>query len=322
MSKVQTEALNNFQLKTENYLFNCQLLTANCQLRHQCRKLHTEIPVKSLNISIIPMLLLTLSTLMPISSIAERIEYNVEILIFEDTAAQYIHSEKWPNNKINADEDINEENLTDTSVALPTIITNIDTKFDIYSNNELELEQEAEYPENNNVINIIDIEQGILSEQAEVINRSSRYNILVHKTWRQTGLDKHSVIDIPIDSKNFTFKSSTKNHSLIDIEPVNFKTTEFIPSYIDGVITIELARYLHFYTDLTYHKQVDQLSPLNTQSKQLKAFPLKTHRRMRSKVLHYIDHPLVGILLKVAPVNVIKNDEKTNQPETAQFIDG
>ena len=266
--------------------------------------------------------LLFLSLLIPSLSFAERIEYNVEILIFEDTAAQYIHSEKWPNNKINADEELNEDNLTDSSESLPTIITNVDTKFDIYSNNELELEQEAEYPENNNVINIIDIEQGILSEQAEVINRSSRYNILVHKAWRQTGLDKNSVIDIPIDSKNFTFKSSKKNHSLTDIKPVKFKTSESIPSYIDGVITIELARYLHFYTDLTYHKQVDQLSPLNTQSKLSKGFSLKTHRRMRSKVLHYVDHPLVGILVKIVPVDVIKKDEKMNQPDAAQFIDG
>ena len=43
--------------------------------------------------------LLLLSILIPTLIFAERIEYNVEILIFEDTAAQYIHSEKWPNKK-------------------------------------------------------------------------------------------------------------------------------------------------------------------------------------------------------------------------------
>ena len=31
-------------------------------------------------------------------------------------------------------------------------------------------------------------------------------------------------------------------------------------------------------------------------------YPIKNHRRMRSKVLHYIDHPLVGILVQINPV--------------------
>ena len=30
-------------------------------------------------------------------------------------------------------------------------------------------------------------------------------------------------------------------------------------------------------------------------------FPLKVHRKMRSKELHYIDHPLFGILVEIRP---------------------
>ena len=32
------------------------------------------------------------------------------------------------------------------------------------------------------------------------------------------------------------------------------------------------------------------------------SYTLQSHRRMRSKELHYIDHPLVGILIQINPV--------------------
>ncbi|MCK4704001.1 MAG: hypothetical protein KAT90_00855, partial [Gammaproteobacteria bacterium] len=32
------------------------------------------------------------------------------------------------------------------------------------------------------------------------------------------------------------------------------------------------------------------------------SYPLQAHRRMRSKELHYIDHPLIGILIQINPV--------------------
>ena len=262
---------------------------------------------------------LLLSMLSPALSFAERIEYNVEILIFEDTTAKYINSEKWPNNTIKTDDVKKIAVLTEIINTEPTLITNVDTEFDIYANDELE--QEAGYPVDNNVINIIDIQQEILSEQAKVLNRSSRYNILLHKAWRQTGLDKNSVINIPIDSKDFSFKSAAQNNSLIDIGSLEHNATESIQSYVEGNITIELARYLHFYTDLTYHKLIYEVSPLdNQQLVQTKAFSIETHRRMRSKKLHYIDHPLMGILVMVIPVEVRNEIEGINDPKSSNTL--
>jgi hypothetical protein len=37
-------------------------------------------------------------------------------------------------------------------------------------------------------------------------------------------------------------------------------------------------------------------------------FHMKNHRRMRSKELHYIDHPLVGMLIQINPVVKPKNE--------------
>jgi hypothetical protein len=37
-------------------------------------------------------------------------------------------------------------------------------------------------------------------------------------------------------------------------------------------------------------------------SQRIEEYPIKFHRRMRSKELHYLDHPLVGILVMAKPV--------------------
>ena len=47
----------------------------------------------------------------------------------------------------------------------------------------------------------------------------------------------------------------------------------------------------------------DQASP------QYNVYPINFHRRMRSKELHYLDHPIVGILVKALPV------EKQEEPK-------
>ncbi len=36
-------------------------------------------------------------------------------------------------------------------------------------------------------------------------------------------------------------------------------------------------------------------------------YPLNSHARMRSKELHYIDHPLVGMLIQINPVEKTKD---------------
>jgi len=86
---------------------------------------------------------------------------------------------------------------------------------------------------------------------------------------------------------------------------------------------VVLARYLHFYADLDYQRQDDKKN-INTDtadaktdsSKQAKetdddlikqSYPIQSHRRMRSKELHYIDHPLVRLVIQ------IKQAEKTEQ---------
>lgn len=66
---------------------------------------------------------------------------------------------------------------------------------------------------------------------------------------------------------------------------------------LDGTITVSVARYLHVDTNLFLSKfQTVEGEPQVSQ-----VIPMQQSRRMRSKELHYIDHPKFGILIYFTP---------------------
>ena len=141
----------------------------------------------------------------------------------------------------------------------------------------------ANTTDTNTALNIKQINGIGLSKYAKKLASSKRYHVLVHKSWRQTGFADDAAIDIPIDSR-LTDKANTNN--------------------IQGSIKIVLERYLHIYTNLMYQQPRKDAVPVwdGQASQQYKEYPINFHRRMRSKELHYVDHPIVGILVKAMPV--------------------
>jgi hypothetical protein len=108
---------------------------------------------------------------------------------------------------------------------------------------------------------------------------------------------------------------------------------------LEGTVKIVLGRYLHIYTDLlllqpvnvieenlkdstvvidsgiiaqpTYRiewpgaaqaDQANQTAQTEQGQHSLHGFNIKAHRRMRSGEVHHLDHPLLGVLVKVDPV--------------------
>ena len=197
-------------------------------------------------------------------AIAEVTEYDFELIIFEDTSGRYANSEQWQH------ELPEQDSSPDEAQRNPGTST-----------------------QSNEIINISQIEGIGLKKYANKLKSSKRYNVLVHKAWRQTGLADDAAIDMPIDSR----PSNTVN----DTGDVN---------NIHGSIKIVLGRYLHIYTDLIYQQpRVDTAPVQYGQSQQYKEYPINFHRRMRSKELHYLDHPMVGILVMAMPVK--KQEDKT-----------
>jgi len=195
-------------------------------------------------------LLLLLSTA---STHAATKQYNIEMIIFEDTSSRYLNSERWP------------------------II------------HQPEEDKPAEQPENNSLVNITHHASDALAEYVTKLKNSRQYKVLLHQSWQQTGLSNTDAVDIQIDT---SAGENTGNDA------------ESISSNVQGTIKLILGRYLHIHTDLLYNRLNEEYQPASPtlNSKVFNQFQIKSQRRMRSNELHYIDHPLLGILVLVTPI--------------------
>ena len=200
--------------------------------------------------------------------IKKPLEYDVDVIIFEDANARYINSEDW---------------------ALDAIVTEPETDKPAKNQNKLSVRKI-------NATAYKDIKPKILNTQYKRINYSKEYNVLFYGSWRQTGLEEKKAFEINIEELKNRHKASSKDA-------------------IKGNFKLVLARYLHIYSEMEYQRDVDNTSAekiiTNTESTEQAieniaientTYPIKIHRRMRSKELHYIDHPLVGMLIQIDPV--------------------
>lgn len=115
-----------------------------------------------------------------------------------------------------------------------------------------------------------------LKSHANRIKTAKDMELLLHMGWRQPGLPEDKAIAIQVD--------------------------EGPSQRLSGTLKLVLSRFLHINTDLIYREQRsgDNSSDLSTQPR-YQAYNLKQSRRMRSRELHYLDHPLFGMAIMVTP---------------------
>jgi hypothetical protein len=116
-----------------------------------------------------------------------------------------------------------------------------------------------------------------LQAEQHALKRSGNYRPLRHLAWRQTVLDRNRAQEI-------------------EIPPSNAEG----PVKIEGTVRVAVERYLHLYLDL---KLIDTTLALKTgfSDYDLPEFRLQQRRRMRSKELHYFDHPKFGVIALITP---------------------
>jgi len=219
-------------------------------------------------------------------------QYDVEIIIFEDAHARYINSETWRKH--------------DAPLSTEDKITQGQSKENTKKNKP--------------AVKIENINPSILTQEYKRINRSSEYEVLQYSAWRQQGLESSKAFDVDLAALKNLHKAVSENR-------------------ITGTIKVVLARYLHLFGDLEYHRPVtgeagdinntlqgqtaeDITSTSQTISVDKSVtpdalatetnYPIEFRRRMRSKELHYIDHPLVGILVQINPVELVKEETSEN----------
>jgi hypothetical protein len=230
-------------------------------------------------IPVILLLILSINIAQAEEGIAPKlIEYDVEVIILEDAHARYINSEYWHENP---------------DLDIPVTETDAGTEISEKNNNEKMKKG-----------NFRTIKPVILGQEYKRINNSSEYNVLFYGAWRQAGLDENNAFEIKIEDLDNTHKTKSENS-------------------ITGQLKLVLSRYLHIYADLEYQrnqkkaiteKPAADTLPVDSSESEETPYTINIHRRMRSKELHYIDHPLIGMLIQINPVKPpVENTDKTKE---------
>lgn len=251
---------------------------------------------------LIPLLLLMVS--MP--SLAQR-QFDIEVIIFKRAVDAEQVNESWPN-------------------TLPEINMEKVGSF-----------QDAEYREKKNV-KMLPYSEYHLTEQKESLQKHAGFKVLLHTAWRQGDEGKASAPVFHIQGgKNYSSKFNADGSEKVEITdnvPADSISEETIdaPLYeLDGKLQIYVQHYLYAETtldlkapsvrEITLQDQTIELdspvsdaestvqignltevSPTIEVQEFLKSYRMDQKRRMRSTETHYLDHPLLGIVVQVRRV--------------------
>lgn len=150
----------------------------------------------------------------------------------------------------------------------------------------------------------------ILSDVVNKLKRSGRYRILKHVAWRQPAVKKQDSQPILIRAGH-DFSSQFPERAYRSIKFSDTATepnTENLTNEVrelDGTINVVITRYIRLYTDLVYRLPKSNPAQLHNaldREQVLVDYSVNSHTRMHSRELHYIDHPLVGILIEATPI--------------------
>ena len=121
---------------------------------------------------------------------------------------------------------------------------------------------------------LLDRSQLNLRDSYGGLRYSNAFRPLLHYAWRQPGLRQRHArwvhLFVPPDGEGGFAAAAPR---------------------VDGTLRVYLSRYLHVDADLLYRRRGVETP-----------FRLQTSRRMRSGELHYLDHPLFGVLILIKPV--------------------
>lgn len=160
-----------------------------------------------------------------------------------------------------------------------------------------------------------------LAKEALLIAQSGRYDVVKHLIWEQPGLDQASAKAVHIHGgKDYRDEFPERLQVIWSLDE-NDQLVQTIPEVdleqLDGTVSVVLGRFLHINTDLIFRHPVADPTPHQGEqvpsAPHLVDFRIRLHRRMRSGELHYLDHPLLGILVEITPVQQPESNLNTSQ---------
>lgn len=227
--------------------------------------------------------------------------YIVEMIVFSNELRMYREEENWPN----------DEQL---SIETPLLFLDSLAAADIYPelNGKKTYSAEEDYR-----LPLLDISQAQLQDAANKIKNAGRHRLLSHQVWLQKLTDKENALPIAVQAGR--------------------QVDGFYE--VSGSITLYKSRYLHLESNLwrslftnnpdeaanitlpfidpslnalaAEQEDKDHVSDQQAESHELElpeqqplvkiVSSLQHKRRMRSKEVHFLDHPLFGVIIQLTP---------------------
>lgn len=247
------------------------------------------------------LLLALVTVLLAIPALADadddREQYRVELIIFKQSDSS---DERWP---------------TRPAPALHERYAEL--------RNDLDKANEAAY-------RILDNDDKQLSNVARRLGESGDYEVLVHAAWVQPGLDRQeaAAVALPLGTEmpgtgkdeesavanvngDSNDNGNDQNEDTADSDNGNGDLALHArpPEGLSGWVRIARERYLHVHLDLRWvdpgrsdSGPLDQLHGVFIEDME-PVVVMQDQRRMRSGELHYIDHPVLGLVVRVDRVD-------------------
>lgn len=220
-------------------------------------------------------------------------KYKVELIVFEHLTPNSINSENWP-----------------SYPSLPDLKNSIELMAPLPTTDSDELTEIVIQPQDFQLLSTADFQMNPFEDKL----KSQRYKILVHSAWIQS-------FDSPKQAKPIHIYGGENNTRPLQTSDYDDDQADFIPyihgdNYeLDGTIELSLQKYINLHLNLSLNLPTSSLAHMVDLSsfdpqlarRDVVSFRLIQSRRMRSDELHYIDHPLFGVLVKITPIT--KNGE-------------
>jgi len=248
--------------------------------------------------------------------------YTVELVIFEHTGNAALASEHWP--------EVLGQPVIEGSIELTDPLTLPDTGDD----------DPAGTTSIPYAYWLLAAEDRSLDPLVSRLRRNRRYRPLLHMAWRQPGLDKKSAPTIhlrtDLQSSSISGDGGVGKLSADTVPATNeaqgrFPFPEnlqvFAPAdspWVDGSLRLYRERYLHAEVDLLYYRprpQATDTSAAVPEPQVSALFRLRESRRMRSGELHFLDHPLFGVLIKTDRFEIPEIPEEDTTQANGREID-
>lgn len=198
--------------------------------------------------------------------------YNVEVIIFAYSSEVGVQEEFWP----------------------------LETGYPDVSNSVALVRSDAAERLPGEIIDYEALPFNMLSAALNRLRRSSRYQVLYSRAWRLPDLPSRSANPVRIRAG----KRYDANGNIAAAVPVGLPgQPQFMVDdalyEIDGRIKISLSKFLDVDADLLYRRHVSLPDENGLPVNEFRQFRLTEFRRMKSKTIHYLDHPLFGVIIGI-----------------------